>query len=273
MASPASSDEGEIRDGGVEKATTSLPMYDGTSVDRPDRNRSSKSNSMSPGHVYNHRDRDRRSRDRSRSPYSDRQHRGSKRAREEEYTDRSRGDPRRFRVHYEDAPQDYKRRPRPPYEDLDRVPAPSSDLRYDDRDRYAEKRPRTRSRSPYRADRGLDRHGRGGLPRRDDRYGGRGSEDHRPNSYGNGNYSRETQDLSVSKRGPSPLPADISRREAKTTQGYSQHHNDHSNKKMNLEKYVFRLWIYTFANTFVGQTILQTHLLPKLQKNLLTKQR
>jgi hypothetical protein len=78
----------------------------------------------------------------------------------------------------------------------------------------------------------------------------------------------------VSKRGPSPLPADISRREAKTTQGSSQHHNDHSNKNMDLEKYVSPLWICTFANNFAGQTILQTHLLPKLQKrNLFMKQR
>jgi serine/threonine-protein kinase PRP4 len=232
MASPASSDEGEIRDGNVEKATTSLPMYDGTSVDRPDRNRSSNSKSMSPEHGG--RFRDRRSRDRSRSPYSDRQLRGSKRAREEEYTDRSR-DPRRFKVHYEDAPQDYKYRSRVLYEDLDRGPASSSDLRYDDRDRYAEKRPRTRSRSPYRSDRGGDRHGRGGQSRRDDRHS-RGNEDRRPNSYGNGDYSRERTDLSVSKRGPSPLPADNSRREAKTTQGYSQHHNDQSNKNIEFEK-------------------------------------
>jgi len=235
MASPASSDEGEIRDGGVEKATTSLPQFDGTSIDRPDRNRSSKSNSMSPEHGY--RPRDRRSRDRSRSPYFDRQPRGSKRAREEEYTDRSRGDPRRFKVHYEDTLQDYKRRPRVSYEDLDRGSTPSSDLRYDDRDRYAEKRSRTRSQSPYKSDRGGNRHGRGGQTRRDDRYGGRGNENRRPNHYGNGDLnSRETKDLSVSKRGPSPLPADNARQEAKTTQGYSQHHNDQSSKSLDLEK-------------------------------------
>jgi hypothetical protein len=228
MASPASSDEGEIRDGGVEKATTSLPMYDGSSVDRPDRNRSSHSKSMSPEHGG--RFRDRRSRDRSRSPFSDRQARGSKRAREEEYTDRSR-DPRRFKVHYEDAPQYHKHRSRVPYEDLDRGPASSADLRYDDRDRYAGKRSRTRSRSPYRS----DRHGRGEQSRKDDRYG-RGNEDRRPSPYGNGDYGRERKDLSVSKRGPSPLPADHSRREAKTTQGYSQHHNDKSSKNMELEK-------------------------------------
>jgi serine/threonine-protein kinase PRP4 len=234
MASPASSDEGEIRDGGVEKATTSLPQFDGTSVDRPDRNRSSKSTSMSPEHGY--RPRDRRSRDRSRSPYSDRQPRGSKRARDEDYTDRSRGDPRRFKVHYEDAPQDYKRRSRVSYEDLDRGPAASSDLRYDDRDRYAEKRPRTRSRSPYRSDRGGDRHGRG-QSRRDDRYGSRGNENRRPNSYGNGDlHSRDAKDLSVSKRGPSPLPADNARQEAKTMQGYSQQHNNSSSRNLELEK-------------------------------------
>ena len=157
---------------------------------------------MSPEHGYRSRDRDRRSRDRSRSPYSDRLPRGSKRAREEEYTDRSRSDPRRFKVHYEDAPQEYTHRSRISYEDIDRGPTTSSDLRYDDRDRYAEKRPRTRSRSPYRSDRGGDRHGRGGQSRRDDRYG-RDTEDRKSNAYGNGDFSRERKDLLVSKRGPS----------------------------------------------------------------------
>lgn len=232
MASPASSDEGEIRDGGVEKATTSLPHFDGTSVDRQDRNRSSKSISMSPEHEY--RSRDRRSHERSRSPYS--AARGSKRPREEDYPDRSRGDPRRFKVHYEDTQPDYKRRSRVSYEDIDRGPTPTAaELRYDDRDRYAEKRPRTRSRSPYRSNRGGDRNGRGGQSSRDEnRYGN--YENRRPNSHVNGDLRREAKDQSVSKRGISPLPADNARQEAKSTQGYSQQHNNNYSRSNDLEK-------------------------------------
>ena len=110
MASSASSDEGEIRDGGSEKATKSLAQFDSTSVDRPDRNQSRYSASMSPENGQ--RSRDRRSAERSRSPYSDRPPRGLKRFRGDDYVERDRSDPRRFKVHYEDAPQDYKRRSR-----------------------------------------------------------------------------------------------------------------------------------------------------------------
>ncbi|KAF8852872.1 kinase-like protein [Acephala macrosclerotiorum] len=223
MASPASSDEGEIRDGGVEKANTSLPEYDGTSVDRQDRNHSSNSNSRSPDNG--HRSKDRKSHERSRSPYE--QPRGSKRSRDEDYPDRSR-DPRRFKVHYEDASADYKRRTRG-YEDLDRGSTASAGLQYDERDRYSEKRARTRSRSPYRSGRGGDRNWHGSQSRRDDnRYNGYANDHRRPDSYGHGDLrSRESKDQSVSKRGPSPLPADNARQEAKTTKGYSQH-ADHS---------------------------------------------
>jgi serine/threonine-protein kinase PRP4 len=224
MASSASSDEGEIRDGtgSVEKATKSLPQFDGTSVDRQDRTRSINSTSISPEHGY--RSKDRRSRERSKSPYSDRAPRSSKRARDDDYADRSRGDPRRFKVHYEDPPQDYTRRPRVSYEDIDHG---SSDLRYDDRDRYAEKRPRTRSRSPYRSSRGGERNGYGGHSSR----GGNRNDGHRdmgrPNSYGHGDLrNRDSRDQPVSKRAYSPLPADNARLEAKITQGYSQRHDD-----------------------------------------------
>ncbi|KAE8445836.1 hypothetical protein EG329_012759 [Mollisiaceae sp. DMI_Dod_QoI] len=225
MGSPASSDEGEIRDGSVEKANTSLPQYDGTSVDRQDRNRSSISNSRSPEHG--HRPRDRKSHERSRSPY-DQQPRGSKRSRDDDYPDRSR-DTRRFKVHYEDTPSEYKRRPRG-YEDLDRGPTASAGLHYDERDRYPEKRARTRSRSPYRSNRGGDRNWHGSQSRRDDsRHDGYVNDHRRPDSYGHGDLrSRESKDQSVSKRGPSPLPADNARQEAKTTKGHSQQHVDQS---------------------------------------------
>ncbi len=246
MASPASSDEGEIRDGNVEKATKSLPQYDGTSVDRPDRTRSSTSTSKSPEHA--HRSRDRRPRDRSRSPYSDRQARGSKRARDDDYAERPRGDPRTFHVRYEDGPQEYKRRPRVSYEDLDQGSASSTSLQYDDRDRRSDKRPRTRSRSPYRAGRGEDRHNRGGQPRRNEQRRGDydrsyDNQSRRPNSHMNGDARGwERKDQSVSKRGPSPLPADIARHEAKSTQGHSQQQQyaNHSYKNVEFDKSVLR---------------------------------
>jgi serine/threonine-protein kinase PRP4 len=223
MDSPASSDEGEIRDGSVEKANMSLPQYDGTSVDRPDRNRSSNSNSKSPEHGQ--RSRDRALHDRSRSPYD--QPRGSKRSRGDDYTDRSQ-DPRRFKVHYEDADQDYRRRPRG-YEDLDRGSTASAALQYDERDR-PEKRPRTRSRSPYRSSRGGDRNGHSSQSRRDNgRHNSYANDHRRPDSYGHGDLrSWESRDQPVSKRGPSPLPADNARQEAKITKGYSQRYADQS---------------------------------------------
>ena len=84
----------------------------------------------------------RRSHERSRSP----PYRGSKRSRDDDYADRNRGDPRRFKVHYEDDPQDYKRHSRVSYEDIDHGSASTSELRMMTDDRYAEKRPRTRSR-------------------------------------------------------------------------------------------------------------------------------
>ncbi|KAI6716167.1 hypothetical protein PZA11_001141 [Diplocarpon coronariae] len=224
MASRASSDEGEIQDGGVYKATKSLPPYDGTSVDRLDRNRSS-TTSKSPEHEF--RTRDRRSRERSRSPYSDYQPRGFKRSREEEYPDRSR-DPRRFKVHYEDSHHDYYRFSRGSYRDLDRGSVEPSDLRYDDQERSMEKRPRTRSRSPYRASQDADRYERGGFSRREEGRGGYGRDFRRPNSYGNGDVrSREIQHQSVSKRGQGPLPADHARQEAKSTKGYSPQNESH----------------------------------------------
>ncbi len=237
MASVASSDDGEIRSvGRGEKATKSLSQYDGTSIDRPDRNRSSTSTSRSPEHS--HRSRDGRSHERSRSPYSYRNPRGSKRARDDDYNDRPRGDRRIFQVRYEDGPQEYKRRPRVAYEDLDQGPPSSSNLQYDDRDRRSDKRPRTRSRSPYRAGRSEDRYNRAGQPRRDDHRRrdyerGENDDNRRTNPQLNGNVRNwERKDQSVSKRGPSPLPADNTKQEAKSTQGNPQkrqHAKQHSN--------------------------------------------
>ncbi|PQE12356.1 CMGC DYRK PRP4 kinase protein [Rutstroemia sp. NJR-2017a BVV2] len=228
MGSSGSSDEGEIRDGVVEKkATTSLHKFDGTSVDRQDRNRSSTSTSVSPrspGSSYRSRDR------RSRSPYSARQQsRGSKRPRDDDYYDRNSHDSRRSRVQYEDS-QDYRRRSRVSYGDIDK--GPSSDLRYDDRDEYNGKRARTRSRSPYRANRNGDRNKRYESSSNGGRHGGY-ADRNRP--YGYGDSGRSSRDQSVSNRDKGPLPTDNTGQDAKTTQGQLQQHKNGSDG-INLEK-------------------------------------
>ncbi|KAH8200024.1 hypothetical protein TruAng_005800 [Truncatella angustata] len=170
MASPSSSDEGEIIETGVgagDLKATSLPQFNGNGVDRPDRNRPRHSKSTSP--EVDAASRYASTSTRNRSP------RGSKRSRSD-YPARSNGDrdrdrdPRNFRVHYEDARD--SRRSHFSYDDDDRPPSRSSasGLRYDDRDRardhgpsrdhsrererdrdgYADKRPRNRTRSPNR---------------------------------------------------------------------------------------------------------------------------
>lgn len=234
MASSASSDEGEIRDGSMEKATTTLPRSDRAPVDRQDRNRPSTSPSMSPDPRRRSKDMD--SAERTRSMYPDRQPRGSKRARGDDYPDRSRGDPRRFKVHYEDDQQNYNRRSQVSYDDIDRGAAANSELPYDDRDRYSQKRPRTRSRSPYRAGRGGDRSGYEAQSRRSSNRGH--ADTGRPNSpYGHGDMrSREIKDQSVSKRGQSPLAADNARYDAKTMQGFSQRSSDQPAKALGAER-------------------------------------
>ncbi|KAI1143387.1 kinase-like protein [Hypoxylon sp. FL0543] len=184
MATPASSDEGEIVENGVgDSKATSLPQFEGIGVDRMDRTRGRYSRSRSPEYVNGSRYPHNSSR-RSRSP------RGRKRPHDDR--DSHRGgrldtDPRRFRVHYEDA-TDSHRRSRLPYDDEDRPPSRSSTsaLYYDDRDRdysarnrgrdqsrdrdrdrHSKKRPRNRSRSPFRPLR--DDRNRGGPLRRDDK--------------------------------------------------------------------------------------------------------
>ncbi|KAI0147851.1 kinase-like protein [Hypoxylon sp. NC0597] len=180
MATPASSDEGEIVENGVgDSKATSLPQFEGTGVDRMDRTRGRYSRSRSPEYVNG-----------SRYPHSSSRRSRSPRGRKRPHDDRDsrRGgrldaDPRRFRVHYEDA-ADSHRRSRLPYDDEDRPPSRSSasGLHYDDRDRdygthnrvrdqsrdrdrHLKKRPRNRSRSPFRPLR--DDRNRNGPLRRD----------------------------------------------------------------------------------------------------------
>lgn len=224
MAS-SSSDEGEIRDSGLDKATTS-PQLKGTSVDRPDRTRSRYSPSPSLSIEGSITSAFRRSTERSRSP------RGSKRYRDDDQYARGH-DPRRFKVHYESQPSD-RRRPQRSYEDLDRGgPAPTG-LQYDDRDRdryrYGDRYSRTRSRSPYRAPRESDTRGRyEPTSTRDGRRGDKYDLSDRPRV--NGFEYHKTSDArkqSVSKRADGPVPPDVSKQEAKTVQGSSQQLDDSS---------------------------------------------
>lgn len=229
MASPASSDEGEIRDTGVEleKANSSLLELDGTSVDRQDRTRSRSSNSQSPSFDSGSSLRGRRYGERDHPYYADHGPRGSKRSRDDDHYDHRHTDPRRFKVHYEDRTSD-RRRARVSYDDLDNGSAHPTDLRYDDR--YPEKRPRTRSRSPYRAPRGDERRDRGGYGQKErGRYDGPAGSG-RPGSYGHeGQNGRTAIDQSVNKRADGPMPGtDVSKREAKSAQGYQQQHTDSS---------------------------------------------
>lgn len=231
----SSSDEGEIRENGVEdsknsKAST-LPQFDGNGngVDRQDR-RARPSRSPDRGDYRSHR---------PRSP------RGSKRPRDDDRDPYQRGgrggsDPRRFRVHYEDAPPP---RARHTYEDPDRPASrgrpddidrsaghryhdsrdyPAASTRYDDRDRdyrRTDKRPRTRSPSPYRNGRGGGR-GRYDRGRRDVEGPGRAHSGQQASSI---KYSAQTAKQvrgdTAARRPPVAEAKDVSKDVAKSDQG------------------------------------------------------
>ncbi|RSL40706.1 hypothetical protein CEP53_013198 [Fusarium sp. AF-6] len=202
----SSSDEGEIIENGAEDLkATSLQHTGRSSVDRQDRQ---KSRLSTPDHdsASRHSNTSRR----SNSP------RGSKRPYDDRERDRdrdhygSRHDSGHYRSHYEDSRRDDNRRPRGLYDDLDRPASRTSNYSYDGRDRsrerdhyrdkdrdwYANKRPRNRSRSPHRsrrADRGrFDRFVREGqYDRRDDASGELKYDDDR-NSRNGGSVSKRT---------------------------------------------------------------------------------
>ncbi|KAI0404378.1 kinase-like domain-containing protein [Xylaria palmicola] len=223
MASPSSSDEGEIVESRVgDSKATSLPQIDGHGVDRMDRTRARLSRSRSPEYLNGLRHHPATSR-RSRSP------RGLKRSHDDR--DSYRGgrldpDPRRFRVHYED-PRDSYRRPRISYDDEDRPPSRSSatDLHYDDRDRdygrdrtrnrsrdrgsYPEKRSRNRTRSPHTSSWG--ERDRGDYSRREN---DRGRRDSNRNGGGNVRSSHHQNSARHAQRSPDTSKQ---RRTAETT--------------------------------------------------------
>lgn len=228
MAS-SSSDEGEIRDTGLDKATTS-PQIKDTSVDRQHRIRSRYSPSPSLSIEDSVVSAMRRSTERHLSP------RGSKRNRDDDHYSRSHRDSRRFKGHYEDRPT--QRRGQHSYEDLDREGAAPAGLRYDDGDRRS--RTRTRSRSPYRASRETETRGNYNAKSQRDNYNGRSNLPDRPRMNGYGDHKRQgSRDQSVSKRADGPMPSDLSNREAKFVQGYSQKRGDSHNSQRDIERLVY----------------------------------
>ncbi|RTE77458.1 hypothetical protein BHE90_008066 [Fusarium euwallaceae] len=202
----SSSDEGEIIENGAEDLkATSLQHTGRSSVDRQDRQ---KSRLSTPDHdsASRHSNTSRRSNSPrgSKRPYDDRE-----RERDRDHYG-SRHDSGHYRSHYEDSRRDDNRRPRGLYDDLDRPASRTSNYSYDARDRsrerdhyrdkdrdwYANKRPRNRSRSPHRsrrADRGrFDRFVREGqYDRRDDASGELKYDDDR-NSRNGGSVSKRT---------------------------------------------------------------------------------
>ncbi|KAI1083100.1 kinase-like protein [Whalleya microplaca] len=242
MATPASSDEGEIVENGVgDSKATALPHIERSGVDRVDRTRARYSRSRSPEYVNGSRYAPVSSR-RSRSPP-----RGHKRPRDDRDTYRNSRpdpDPRRFRVHYEDS-RDNHRRGRLSYDDEDRPPSRSSasGLHYDDRDRnvavrnklkdrslerdrdrdhYPEKRPRNRTRSPYRPPRGgrdRDSHSRRDGDRYQRSIDRDGAENGRSGHQGTPRHSHDS--AGFSKQQVSVETTGTSRDGAKPTQGHS----------------------------------------------------
>ncbi|KAM6525572.1 U4/U6 small nuclear ribonucleoprotein prp4 [Fusarium falciforme] len=202
----SSSDEGEIIENGAEDLkATSLQHTGRSSVDRQDRQ---KSRLSTPDHDSASRQSNTSRRSNSprgsKRPYDDRE-----RERDRDYYG-SRHDSGHYRSHYEDSRRDDNRRPRGLYDDLDRPASRASNYSYDGRDRsrerdhyrdkdrdwYANKRPRNRSRSPHRsrrADRGrFDRFVREGqYDRRDDASGELKYDDDRGSRNG-GSVSKRT---------------------------------------------------------------------------------
>ena len=146
--SPSTPSEGEIVESDSEKATKSPRLMYGNNVDRQSRICVSVSRSPSPYLPP----RRHPSRTPSRSPY--REIKGRKRHHEDDhYSSRPRTDQRRFGIRYEDSPSAHERQSRNLYNDLDRSREVDANLRYDDRAhprQGRDRRPRTRSRSPFR---------------------------------------------------------------------------------------------------------------------------
>ncbi|KAL2827055.1 kinase-like domain-containing protein [Aspergillus cavernicola] len=223
--SPSTASEGEIIESGSEKkATTQYPL-NGNSVDRPTRVRHSPA-PRSPASLANsprrRRSRSRsRSVSRSRSPYRD--YRGYKRRRDDDLDYDSDHDDRRSRhtpprrvCHRPDerhATRGYSQRQARPYHDYDREDHQQADLLYgDDYGRRRDKRPRTRSRSPYRE------------VRKRKQYSGDEWEKqrHQKEESVASQKRRSYTEQSVSERGNTPAVAQDSRQNAETQKNQVQ---------------------------------------------------
>ncbi|KAK2614271.1 hypothetical protein N8I77_001117 [Diaporthe amygdali] len=227
----SSSDEGEIRENGVEVSkATPLPQTKRNGVDRQDRSQISNTRSPDPGDYRSRQPRSPRGYKRSRDDDRDTYHKGG----------RGGSDPRHFRVHYEDGPPP---RSRHAYEDLDRPASrgryetmdrpsghrqydsrdrPSGASRYDNRDRdygRADKRPRTRSPSPYRHNRGdgRDRHQRGKWDV--DSPGRNRPGEQIENTRNGAQTAKQVRDDTASKRSPEAGAKSLSKEDAKFDQG------------------------------------------------------
>ncbi|KAG8166556.1 hypothetical protein KVR01_002245 [Diaporthe batatas] len=227
----SSSDEGEIRENGVEVSkATSLPQTKRNGVDRQDRSQTSNTRSPDQGDFRSRQPRSPRGYKRSRDDDRDTHHRGA----------RGGSDPRHFRVHYEDGPPPQSRHA---YEDLDRPASrgryestdrpsghrqfesrdrPSGASRYEKRDRdygRADKRPRTRSPSPYRHNRGdgRDRHQRGKWDA--DGPGRNRSGEQIEKTRNGAQTAKQVRDDTASKRSPEAGAKFVSKEVAKSDQG------------------------------------------------------
>ncbi|KAI9798452.1 MAG: hypothetical protein M1825_005359 [Sarcosagium campestre] len=160
--SSSGNDEGEINESDSEKAITSLPSNNGTTVDRPSRDHGqARLPTDEPRQAASFRDR---------SPHRT-VPRSEKRSRDESdlQYDSTRSDPRHFKVRYEGRSHDDRSRRRNQRADLDQHSSmnPSRYDRRGGRDRYYGQRHRTRSRSPVRSARGREYNGWGGRSERD----------------------------------------------------------------------------------------------------------
>ncbi|KAL2810647.1 kinase-like domain-containing protein [Aspergillus granulosus] len=216
--SPSTPSEGEIIESGSEmKATTSQFPLNDSSVDRPTRARISPA-PRSPASLTKS-PRPRRSSSRSCSPYRD--YRGYKRRRDDDYDyendygiRRSRHTPPRRSGHrYDERYPDrgYHQRQSRSYYDYDREENQHADLRYgDDYGRRRDKRPRTRSRSPYHE------------VRKRKQYSGDEWEPERNRKEPSQKNKRSPTEQSVGERGNTPALAQNYREDAETRNNHIQ---------------------------------------------------
>ncbi|PGH23377.1 CMGC/DYRK/PRP4 protein kinase [Polytolypa hystricis UAMH7299] len=211
--SPSSPSEGEIIESGSDtKATTSQTSLNDMKIDRSTRTNISAARSPSSASArYS-----RRARSRSRSPY--RGYRGEKRNRDDDYDiDRNgrsmalRRSDQKFDSRFRGRNDSRRGHGRYYDHDHDRYAGYDRNLRYhDDYDHRSEKRPRTRSRSPFRDNRKARRYTSDERDMEVDTAYHR----HSPNTKGSGGGRRSSTEQLVSERGNTLVGAQNSRKDA-----------------------------------------------------------